>query len=161
MNAADRSALVVGRDDTIELDGQTSDCVEKVTAQIDEDPAVPLTWKSPKPGKLEIKMPLKDAGPGPVNLDIDEYGLAKPDRLKMLAYAAAASLDGLTMNSGDKTALLMGTRLDEVAKAEVGGVTFTPSTLDHAGRPRSVADECRGIDVRAWKRASSTRAKWN
>jgi hypothetical protein len=130
VNAADRSALVVGRDDTIELDGQTSDCVEKVTAQIDENPAVQLTWKSPKPGKLEIKIPLKDAGPGPVNLDIDEYGQAKPDRLKMLAYAAAASLNGLTMNSGDKTALLMGTRLDEVAKAEFGGVTFMPSKLD-------------------------------
>jgi hypothetical protein len=130
VNAADRSALVVGRDDTIELDGETSDCVEKVTARIGEDPAVQLMWKSPKPGKLEIRIPLKDAGPGPVNLDIDEYGQAKPDRLRMLAYAAAASLNGLTMNSGDKTAVLMGTRLDEVAKAEFGGVTFMPSKLD-------------------------------
>ena len=133
VNAADRSALVVGRDDTIELDGRTSDCVEKVTAQIDEEPTVQLTWKARMPGKLEIAIPLKDAGPGPVNLDIDEYGQAKPDRLKMLAYAAAASLNGLTMNSGDKTALLLGTRLDEVAKAEVGGVTFIPSKLDRAG----------------------------
>ena len=130
VDATDRSALVVGRDDTVELDGQTSDCVEKVTAQIDEDPAITLTWKSPKPSQMEITLPLKDAEPGPVNLDIDEYGIAKPDRLKMVAYAAAASLYGLTLNSGDKIALLKGTRLDEVAKAEVGGVTFTPSTLD-------------------------------
>jgi hypothetical protein len=36
----------------------------------------------------------------------------------------------MTLNSGDKIALMKGTRLDEVAKAEVGGVTFTPSTLD-------------------------------
>ena len=109
---------------------QTSDCVEKVTAQIDEDPAVTLAWKSPKPSELEVTLPLKEAEPGPVNLEIDEFGMAKPDRLKMVAYAAAASLDGLTLNSGDKIALLKGTRLDEVAKAEVGGVTFTPSTLD-------------------------------
>jgi hypothetical protein len=130
VDATDRSALVVGRDDTVVLDGLTSDCVEKVTAQIDEDPAVTLAWKSPKSSELEITLPLREAEPGPVNLEIDEFGTAKPDRLKMVAYAAAASLYGLTLNSGDKIALMKGTRLDEVAKAEVGGVTFTPSTLD-------------------------------
>lgn len=130
VNVADRSALVVGRDDTVKLGGLTSDCVEKVTAQIDEDRAVGLDWKSPKPGELEIEIPLKEAGPGPVNLEIDEFGMAKPDRVKMLAYAAAASLYSLSLNSGDKTALLKGTRLDEVARAQVGGVTFMPSTLD-------------------------------
>ncbi len=130
VNAADRSALVVGRDDTIELDGGTSDCVEKVAAQIDKDPTVTLAWKSPKPSKLEVTIPLKDAGPGPVNVEVSEFGLAKPDRVKMVAYAAAASLYGLTLNSGDKTALLRGTRLDEVAKAQAGGITFTPSTLN-------------------------------
>lgn len=130
VNAADQSALVVGRDDTIELDGQTSDCVEKVAATIDEDPAVTLGWKSPKPDEIEVAIPLKEAGPGPVNLEVNEFGLAKPDRVKMVAYAAAASLDGLNLNSGDKTALLKGTRLDEVAKAVVDGITFTPSTLE-------------------------------
>ncbi|HVN94518.1 MAG TPA: hypothetical protein VMT38_12525 [Terracidiphilus sp.] len=130
VDAADRSALVVGRDDALELDGQTSDCVEKVTAQIDEDPAVTLAWKSPKPSEMQVTIPLSDAEPGPVTLEISEFGLAKPDRLKMVAYAAAASLYGLTLNSGDKIALLKGTRLDEVARAEVGEVTFTPSTLN-------------------------------
>jgi hypothetical protein len=130
VNAADRSALVVGRDDTIELDGETSDCVENVTATIDEDPAVTLAWRSPKPDELEVTIPLKERGPGPVNLEVDEFGLAKPNRLKMVAYAAAASLDGLNLNSGDKTALLRGTRLDEVAKAQVDGISFTPSTLN-------------------------------
>ncbi len=121
---------MVGRDDTLQLDGESSDCVEKVAAQIDEDPAVTLAWKSPKPGELEVTIPLKDAGPGPVNVDVYQFGLAKPDRLTMVAYAAAASLYGLTLSSGDKTALLKGTRLDEVAKAQVGGITFTPSTLN-------------------------------
>jgi hypothetical protein len=47
-----------------------------------------------------------------------QYGLAEPDRLAMLAYDAAASLDRLTLSSGDTSALLLkGTRLDEVAKA--------------------------------------------
>ena len=60
VKAADQSALVVGRDDTIELDGETLVCVEKVTATIDEDPTIPLTWKSPKPDKLEVTIPLDE-----------------------------------------------------------------------------------------------------
>ncbi len=127
---SDRSALVVGRDDTLELDGQTSDCVEKVTAQIDQDPAITLAWKSPTPSQMAVTLPLTDAEPGPVNLEISEYGMAKPDRLKLVAYAAAASLYGMTLNSGDKIAMMKGTRLDEVAKAEVGNIAFTPATLD-------------------------------
>ncbi len=130
VDATDRSALVVGRDDTVVLDGLTSDCVEKVMAQIDEASPLTLAWKSPKPSELEVTLPLKEAEPGPVNLEINEYGMAKPDRLKMVAYAAAASLYGLSLNSGDKIALLKGTRLDEVAQARVGDVTFTPSKLD-------------------------------
>ncbi|MGO9796339.1 MAG: hypothetical protein ACLPLZ_09625 [Terracidiphilus sp.] len=133
VNAADQSALVVGRDDTIELDGETSDCVEKLAATIDEDPAVTLTWKSPKPDEIEVTIPLKERGPGPVNIDVDQFGLAKPDRVKMVAYAAAAALDGLNLNSGDKTALLKGTRLDEVATAQVDGIRFTPSGLNRVG----------------------------
>lgn len=132
VKAADESALVVGRDDTIELDGETSVCVEKVTATIDEDPAIPLKWTSPKPDKLEVTIPLNEKGPGPVNLEVHEFGLAKPDRVKMVAYAAAASLNGLNLNSGDKTALLRGTRLDEVATALVDGIRFTPSSLNRA-----------------------------
>jgi hypothetical protein len=130
VNAADRSALVVGRDDTIELDGPTCDCVEYVSAEIDENRSVNIGWKSPSLGKLQVTVPLKDAGPGPVNVEVHEFGLAKPDRVKMVAYAAAAALNELTLNSGDNTARLWGTRLDEVAKAQVGSVTFTPSTLD-------------------------------
>ncbi len=131
VDAADQSALVVGRNDTVKLDGGHASCVEKVAAAIGEDPSIALAWNSPEPGKLEIVVPLKDAGPGPVNVEIDQFGVADSDHVRMVAYAAAASLDGLTLNSGDKTALLKGTRLDEVAKAQVGGVTFTPLRLDH------------------------------
>ncbi len=147
VKAADQSALVVGRDDTIELDGETSVCVEKVTATIDEDPTIPLTWKSPKPDKLEVTIPLDERGPGPVSLEVHEFGLAKPDRVKMVAYAAAASLNGLNLNSGDKTALLRGTRLDEVAKAQVDGISFTPSSLNRAENLDQLQMNARGSTV--------------
>ena len=131
--ASDRSALVVGRDDTLHLDGASTVCVEKVEEQRADSPALPLQWKSPKPGVLEATVPMKDAAPGPVSVALYQYGLAKPDRLSMEAYDAAASLEGLTLNAGDDTAMLKGTRLDEVAKARVDGVSFTPSVLRREG----------------------------
>jgi hypothetical protein len=60
---------------------------------------------------------------------IYQYGLEKPDRLPLRAYAEAASLDRLTLSAGDQVAQLRGTRLDEVAKAELEGMELKPSTL--------------------------------
>jgi hypothetical protein len=127
----DQSALVVGRDDSIRIEGQSAVCVDKVEAGFGGNHPIQVTWKPLKASSLEIKVPLKDAGPGPVKLAIYQLGLTAPDHLSMVAYVAAASLDVLALNSGDKTALLKGTRLDEVAKAEVDGITFTPSALNH------------------------------
>jgi hypothetical protein len=130
--AADQTALVVGRDDTLHFGGQSSVCVEKVEAQTSGSHMTTMVWKSPKAGGLDVTVPLKTAAPGPVTVAIYQYGLAKPDQLAVEAYDAEASLDGLTLSSGDKTALLQGTRLDEVAKARVESITFTPSTLKRA-----------------------------
>jgi hypothetical protein len=72
---------------------------------------------------------MKDAAPGPVSLEIYQFGLEKPDPLPMVAYAEAAALDRLTLSAGDTVALLKGNRLDEVAKVSLGGITWTPSAL--------------------------------
>jgi hypothetical protein len=129
MTPADQTALVVGRDDTLHFEGESSVCVEKVEAQTSGGHMLPVAWKSPKPDSLFVTVPLKDAEPGSVTVAVYQYGLAKPDHLALQAYDAEASLDSLTLSSGDKTALLKGTRLDEVANAQVGGISFTPSTL--------------------------------
>ena len=131
--ASDRSALVVGRDDTLHFDGTSTVCVEKVEEERAGSQKLLLQWKSPRPSVLEATAPMKDAAPGPVSVAIYQFGLAKPDRLSMVAYDAAASLEGLTLNAGDKTALLKGTRLDEVARTRVDGVVFTPAALHREG----------------------------
>ena len=127
--ASAQSALVVGREDTLRLEDESTLCVDRVEEQGAGGNPLKLTWMSPKPDTLEVVVPLKDAAPGPVTLEIYQYGLAKPDRLPMKAYAEAASLDRLTLSAGDAVALLRGTRLDEVAKAELEGLTLTPSAL--------------------------------
>ena len=131
--ASDQSALVVGRDDTLHIDGPSAVCVEKVEAQTAGNRTLALVWKSPKPGALEVTVPLKDASPGPVSVAVYQSGLAQPDRLALEAYEAAASLEGLTLSAGDETALLKGTRLDEVAKADIDGIEFTPGVMNRAG----------------------------
>ena len=88
-----------------------------------------IQWKSPKPETLEFGVPLKDAKPGEVTISIHQYGLEKPDTLKLMAYSEAASLDRLTLSAGDPEAVLSGTRLDEVAKVSFDNIDWTPAEL--------------------------------
>lgn len=126
---SDKSALVVGREDTLHLEGAHSLCVDKLYMQAEGGESVPITWKSSKPNQLEVALPMQHAAPGPVTIEIRQFGLDKPDKLTVNAYAEAASLDRLTLAAGDATALLTGTRLDEVAKATFDGITWTPVAL--------------------------------
>jgi hypothetical protein len=130
--AADQSALVVGREDTLHFEGQSTQCVERVEGRTAAGGMRKLTWKSARPDQLEVSLPMKDAVPGPVTVSIFQYGSEKPQNVAMMSYADAASLDRLTLSAGESKALLKGTRLDEVARAEFEGLTFTPAALSRA-----------------------------
>ncbi len=126
---SDQLALVVGREDTLHIQGDSTLCVDKVEEEPTAGKVVPLTWKSPKPEALEVTVPMKDSAPGPVKIIIRQYGLEKPDTLNLTAYAEAASLTHLSLSAGDSLAELTGTRLDEVAKASLDGITWSPAAL--------------------------------
>jgi hypothetical protein len=127
---SDQSALVVGREDTLHIEDENALCIDKIEAQIGAIKPSKLVWKSPKPEQLEVTVPLKDAKPGPINLEIYQFGLPKPDLLALKAYSEAAALERFTLSVGDAEALLKGTRLDEVAKATLDGITWTPAALN-------------------------------
>ncbi len=127
--SADESALVVGRDDTLHLAGQSTLCVENVEEQAKDAVPNKLLWSSPGPNQIKVTVPMKDAAPGPVTLSIYQYGLAKPQTISLQAYSDAASLQHFTLSAGDSDAYLTGTRLDEVAKAELEGISWTPGPL--------------------------------
>ena len=132
--AADQSALVVGREDTLHLEDDSTVCLDRLEVDRLEESAgtakpTKLTWKSSKPESIEVALPLKNATPGPVALEIYQYGLQKPDKLALTAYAEAASLDRLTISAGDQSAVLIGNRLDEVAKADLDGIELKPAKL--------------------------------
>lgn len=126
---SDESALVVGREDTLHIKGENTLCVEKIEAKSNGASSVEMQWKSPKPDVLEMSVPLKDAAPGPVAIDIHQYGRSQPDQLTLIAYSEAASLDKLTLSAGDAEAALTGNRLDEVAKVSLNGIVWAPVKL--------------------------------
>ena len=120
----DQSALIIGRDDKLHIQGDSALCVSALDLSGNT-----LTWASPKPDTLVVSVPLKNAQPGPVTIHIHQYGVSQPDALNLNAYAEAASLDQFTFSVGDRAASLKGTRLDEVAKANFKGITWSPNGL--------------------------------
>lgn len=131
LSPADESALVVGRDDIVHLEGGNTLCVDKIEEMGANGHDEPLVWKAAKGETLEVSLPLKDAAPGLVTVAVEQYGLAQPDQVKMTAYAVAASLEQLTLSEGDKEAVLNGTRLDQVKSAKLEGISLVPSSLAH------------------------------
>ncbi len=126
---SDQSALVVGREDTLHIEGESTLCVDKVEQVRANSAPAQLTWKSPNPSLLEVSVPMKDAEPGPVTLRIHQYGLDQPDTLALTAYTEAASLDHVVLSAGDASATLTGTRLDEVARVSLDGIDWSPTAL--------------------------------
>lgn len=129
LSSGSKSALVVGRSDTLHLVGQNALCVDRIEEKAKGNDPLTLPWKSPTPNSLAVAVPMENASPGPVTISVYQYGLSKPETISLRAYADAASLDHFTLSAGDKTAYLQGTRLDEVAKAKFDGIEWTPGTL--------------------------------
>ena len=127
--SSDELALVVGREDTLHVQGENTLCVRRVEAQSAGGTPLEVQWKASKPELLEFGVPLRDAKPGEVTISIHQYGLEKPDALKLMAYSEAASLDRLKLSAGDAEAVLSGTRLDEVAKVSFNNIDWTPAEL--------------------------------
>lgn len=132
--AADQSALVVGRDDTLHLESDCAVCVDAVSARDARGHELKTSWKIVKPNEIEINVPMKREKTGLVTFQVKQYGLKEPDELPLLAYAEAAHLDRFAFNAGDREAFLVGTRLDEVKGLNVDGVEFTPGKLTREGQ---------------------------
>jgi len=136
LSANDKTALIVGREDTLHVEAHDLGCVSGVNLVEGEGKTKTLTWKSTAHG-LEIKVPLEDRKPGPLSIAISQYGLAKPDEVTAQSYAEAAQYDRVAIHAGDSKGTLEGKRLDEVDHVELAGVRFEPGDL----RRRSDHDE--------------------
>jgi hypothetical protein len=130
----DASALIVGREDRLHLQSQDACCVSEVTLKDQQGKAFSTEWKSPKPDELEVKVPLQNASAGWVTMQIKKFGLQQVDEIPLHTYAEAARLDSFAIHAGDGDGLLKGTRLDQVASLELGGLQFKPDALTRANQ---------------------------
>lgn len=132
--AGDQGALVVGRQDTLHLQSDCAVCVESIAVRDAQGRELGATWKIVKPDEIEVHVPLQDEKTGMMTVRVKQFGLKQPDELPLLAYSEAAHLDRFAFNAGDRQALLIGTRLDEVKALKVDGVEFVPGTLTREGQ---------------------------
>jgi len=147
--AADQSALIVGREDTLRLQSENAGCVEQITLQDDKGKERKLSWKLRKGDELEVQVPLKDQPAGALKMMVKQFGLPKPDEIELRSYSEAARLERFSINAGDQAGVLQGTRLDEVATFELSGVHFVPTKLTRVDQKDELRLEAQGADSAA------------
>src|SRR5215467_12929365 len=131
---ADQAALIVGRDDTLRLESVCAVCAEKISLNLPEGRELKASWKSSGTNEVTVAVPLKDSGTGPVTVWVKQFGLSRPEELKLQAYSEAAKLDEFSISAGDRQGVLEGTRLDQVNSFELDGIRFSPAKLTRIER---------------------------
>ncbi len=125
---ADRESLIVGKVNTIELSADNASCVDTIVLKDSAGKEIKADWKITGPDQLQVRLPLETAKPGPVELEVKQYGAVTAQTLRLRTFAEAGHLNSFTVHSGDSQGLLKGSRLDEVASLTLDGVTFIPGT---------------------------------
>ena len=128
--AADRDALIVGREDTIHFSTDDASCVDTILLKDSAGKELKADWKATNPDQVEVRLPLKETNPGPLQLEVKQYGTVTAQTIPLRAYAEAGHLDSFTVHAGDAQGLLKGSALDDVATLTLNGVTFTPGKIN-------------------------------
>ena len=132
--AAEDSSLVVGRDNALTLTGDGRGCVTQVAMRGRDGAVHPLNWKQSGRRSIVATVPLDNATPGPVTIQIDAIGRATPATVTLGAVQEVGSLGNLTVHEGELDAMLTGTRLDQVLAVTIGSVAFRPGELTRVGK---------------------------
>lgn len=132
-SVADNASLVTGRDNMIMFSGPAPACVTRATMRRGSGAPQTLEKSLTDDGQLALTVPLKDARPGEVVIELYQPGAAEPATLTMRARPQASRLDKLATHVGDRSGLLSGQRLDQVAKVELAGIELLPAGLTREG----------------------------
>ncbi len=124
----DEASLIVGRAGSVRLRADNVACVQAVQMQQPGGRQRPLQWKPTKKGEIEVQLPLQDAAPGTLGLQILQPG-AEPQTLTLRAFADAGHIDRLRVHAGDNAGVLLGSRLDKVVRVAIGNAALVPGKL--------------------------------
>ena len=67
-------------------------------AKHSEGKELKATWKSSGTNEVEVRLPLKDVAIGAATLTVKQFGIIKPDELKLHTYSEAAKLDDFSIS---------------------------------------------------------------
>jgi hypothetical protein len=96
--------------------------------------AAPTVITPPVP--LALTLPLQhDLPPGDLHLAILQYDQPKADELSARTFSEPATIASVELHAGDKTMLLKGTRLSEIASLALGDLTFAPAPVSGEDSP--------------------------
>lgn len=127
----DGAQLLTGKVDTIHLLSHEAGCSEKITFAADSSKSIP--WKATKAGEIEAQLPLKDTRPGPIGVQIKQFGVAKPETLSLRVYSNDVKLADFDYHAGDATLEVKGAHLEQVASLNLDGVRFVPAKAGSDG----------------------------
>lgn len=134
--------LVVGRDNTVVLEGAAPSCVEEVLLRQGNGAPRPLDWKVQDGQRLSFTVPQAAANPGELRVELRYQGAKGPETVTLRARAEASRVDGFELHAGDMHGVLTGQRLDQVQSLVLGETEYRPDGLtreDAVDRLRLVA----------------------
>jgi hypothetical protein len=126
--------LIAGRASQLVLTSTGSACVHTITAHpTGSSHDLNLTFKpDPRPDDanlLTVTLPLDHAiTPGDLHLAIQQFGQPKADPLAARTFSEPADVTSVEIHAADKTLLVTGTRLAEIARLSLGDLNFTPDS---------------------------------
>lgn len=135
--AADREALIVGREDTIHLSADDASCVDTILVKDSAGKELKADWTATGPDQVAVKVPLKETHPGPLELEVKQFGTVTAQTIPLRAFAQAGHLESFDLHAGDAQGVLKGSHLEDVASLTLKGVTFLPGKID----PTMASDE--------------------
>ncbi|MBS0334668.1 MAG: hypothetical protein JSS35_18005 [Proteobacteria bacterium] len=145
----DQQALLTATGDaTVRLNGPTAACVEGVEMQAGAQPAHPVTWSVSKGDEISLKAPLGKNRPRSLTVAVRQFGVLRPDEVKLLPVDLGPRIDGLDVHAGETVALLRGERLKAVTGVTLAGVRYTPGSVARDGEAETLALTA-SVDARA------------
>jgi hypothetical protein len=125
--AAD-NVLISGRENNLTLSSTGTACVQTITLDTAAGKQDKTDWKeADKPNLIDVKVSLKSVDPGALHLTIRQYGEPTPDTVAAETFSEPATLASLKFYTGDTSAMLNGTNLNQVAQLDLKGQVFTPA----------------------------------
>ena len=130
--------LIAGKERHVTLSSTGAACIASVALE-PASGGEPRTekWKpTGQPNAVDVALDLPAHDAGAQQLSIRQYGDPKAEIVNLISYNEPAKLDALHFHTGDTTATLAGTGLNEVRQVEFGGHTFKPAGMEQgSGKP--------------------------